>query len=323
MKLIDKYNRIHTYLRFSITGNCNLSCMYCNPNNKVNKKYNSLSKDEILKMIELFFQLGINKLRLTGGEPLVRDDFDELILGIHELNKTYNAKLGITTNGILLDKKIQLLVDSGFDSINISLDSLDTKKFNEITGNDKLEKTINAIKSLSKYPSLFPKINTVVIKGQNDNEILDFVEFSIQNNMPLRFIEFMPFSKNDWQNDGFMSYKEIIEKVSSKYDLIRITDDESVAKYFQVAGTNAKIGFISSISEHFCGTCNRLRITNDGKMKLCLFSKGNDILDLKQIIDSDNPKSEICNFLGYKELAHPSIDELKLLKLNDMLEIGG
>lgn len=326
MKLIDKHNRVHNYLRFSITGNCNLSCLYCNPDKKKNYKKDSLSKNQILKIIELFFKSGITKLRLTGGEPLLRDDFDELIIGIYELNKSYKAELGITTNGILLDKKAQLLSDCGVKSINISLDSLNIEKFKEIAGNDKLIRTIDAINNLKEYSNISPKINTVLIKGKNDNEIFDFVDFSIKNEIPVRFIEFMPFSKNEWKDEQFISYSEMIEKIASKYNLIRAADESSVAKYFNIAGTKAKIGFISSISEHFCGNCNRLRITNDGKMKLCLFSKGNDILDLKTIIESqsiEDAQLSINNFLQVKHQEHPSVNELKILKMNDMLEIGG
>ncbi|MBM2814758.1 MAG: Molybdenum cofactor biosynthesis protein [Ignavibacteria bacterium] len=329
MKFIDKYGRQHDYLRLSITDNCNFSCVYCNPVHKIlpSNGTNQLSVDEILLLTKIFLQNGITKIRLTGGEPLIRKDFDILVTELHELNKNYNARLGITTNGSNLKEKAPLLSKTGFTSINISLDSLNALNFTKITGNNNLGKIIDSIDYVIREPNLKPKINCVVMKQNNFSELLDFVKFGIERTIPIRFIEYMPFSMNKWNEDNFVSYIEMLDVISKQYKLTLNGTSNDVAKYYRVNDSDYSIGFISSISEHFCGDCNRLRITSEGKMKLCLFSLKNKSLDIKKLLDSSLSDTEISNvikiYLLGKELHHPEVSELAHFENNDMIEIGG
>ncbi len=290
--LKDNYGRIHDYLRISLTDRCNLNCLYCNPVTK-NKDLISrnffLSNKEILRLINIFVsEFGFKKIRFTGGEPLVRQDIFELLGKVKSLKNIFNFEIGLTTNGTLLNNNIDALKKNDLDILNISLDTLNKDRFKFITGKDNIESVLEGIKKAKSlnFPSL--KINVVIIKNINDGELIDFVNFAIDNELNVRFIEFMPFGNNSWEKYGFVSYKEMFTKISDSFDLEPvIRDKNSVAKDFKVSGYNASVSFISSISNHFCDNCNRLRITADGKLKLCLFSSGNDDINLKQLISSD------------------------------------
>ncbi len=332
-KLSDNFNRTHDYLRISLTDRCNLNCLYCNPLNKDRTfipAVSFLSNKELLRLITLFVsEFGFRKIRFTGGEPLVRKGIFDLFGRVNGLKKSFGFETGITTNGTLLSRNIFELKKSGIDKLNISLDTLDSSRFKLITGRDNFDNVLEAIlkaKSLG-FPSL--KINVVIINGINDGEIIDFVNFASEHDLNIRFIEFMPFGNNLWNENGFISSEEIFRRVKSRYELIEDRQNKShVAKNFSIKNRKGTIGFISSISDHFCSDCNRLRVTADGKLKLCLFSAASTDLDLKELLSDDtitdyNLSMIIENALKQKSFNHPAVEELLRLEKNNMLSIGG
>jgi len=332
-KLTDNYNRVHDYLRISLTDKCNLNCLYCNPANRSKillPKGLFLSNKEIIRLLNVFVkEFAFRKIRFTGGEPLVRSDIFELLEEVNQLKKAYDFEVGLTTNGTLLNGNLFKLKEFGVDKLNISLDTLDVEKFKFITTRDNIDSVVSAIKTAKSlnFPSL--KVNVVIIKNINDGEIIDFVKFAIENELNVRLIEFMPFGNNSWEKYGLVSYSEMFKKVKENFEVEEVVKDQnSVAKDFKIKGTKGTISFISSISDHFCDNCNRLRITADGKMKLCLFSTGKDDINLKQLISSqsltDKEIGEIIEkSLFGKALKHPGVDELMRLEKNNMLSIGG
>ncbi|CAO3617858.1 unnamed protein product [Cunninghamella echinulata] len=285
--LIDNFNRQHTYLRISLTEKCNLQCTYCMPEEGVPLTPNKdlLSTEEILTLAELFVRHGITKIRLTGGEPTVRPDVLKIIQGIGQLKETYGLKsLGITTNGIALKRKLSDFKLAGLDSLNISLDTLDPNMFQIMTRRKGFDKVMGAIEEAIRLKIPQVKINCVVMRGVNDDQVLNFVELTKQYPIRVRFIEYMPFDGNKWRRDKLIPYKELIDDIEKKYGpLIKGKDDPNdTTKSYQVKGHQGSLGFITSMTDHFCHTCNRLRITADGNIKVCLF--GNEEVSLRDLL---------------------------------------
>ncbi|MBU1097515.1 MAG: GTP 3',8-cyclase MoaA [Bacteroidetes bacterium] len=331
-ELIDKFGRQHNYLRISLTDKCNFNCTYCNPNNDMSysiKKSNLLTYEEILRMMHFFAaNHGFNKFRFTGGEPFARKGLMDFFKNVKFLKDQFGFKTGITTNGSLLKGNCSGLFSAGIDNLNISLDSLNMENFNKITGKNYFQYVISAIDEAIEAGYTNIKINCVVIKNSNDNELVDFVNFAIAKNLNVRFIEYMPFGNNDWQNNGFVSYNEMFNFISNHFKLIPTkNNNNNVAKDFLIEGHNGIISFISSISQHFCGSCNRLRVSSDGKIRLCLFTNGNSELNIKEMFRdgySDNDISdELIKLLNEKWEKHPGVTELRALKENNMFKIGG
>jgi len=332
-KLIDKFGRQHTYLRISLTDKCNLNCTYCNPENEDFEKLRMLqilSFEELARLIKIFVtELGFTKVRLTGGEPLVRKNILAFFGMLAEIKKESNFELAITTNGTLLEDKIVQLKELGLNKINISLDSLNRRKFQKITGHDNFDKVIRSIYAAEKLNYSPVKINSVIMQGVNDDEILDLVDFVNDHDFNIRFIEYMPFTKNGWNDDKFLSYNEIKKIVETRFQLVDvITDKAAVAKEYKIFGHKGSVSFISSISNHFCDDCNRLRVTSEGNLKLCLFSPQNKEISLKNYLRSpEYSDADIANIIisaiEQKELKHPEIDELLQMDQNNMLRIGG
>jgi len=331
--LRDSFNRIHDYLRISLTDKCNLNCIYCNPVEHHSKKLNKneiLTFDELLRLIDLFSgRLGIRKIRFTGGEPFVRKNILEFFKSVRLLKLKYGLELGLTTNGTLLENNLQELKEYGIDKLNISLDSLKPERFQYITGKNNLDTVIKAINE-ALHMGFHPlKINVVVMKNVNEDEIIDFAEFVENKELNVRFIEFMPFGNNNWNTDGFISSEEIKKIIETKYKLKEIMGPLNlVAKDFSIEGHSGKVSFISSISDHFCKSCNRLRIDARGKMKLCLFSTGTSELNFKQLLNNpqysdENISEMILSSLYLKEETHPRVEELLKFEENNMLSIGG
>ena len=329
--LTDNYNRIHDYLRISLTDKCNLNCIYCNPLGSKSSKLNKneiLSFDELLRVIDIFAgKLGTKKIRFTGGEPLVRKDVIQFFKSVHNLKKKYGFEVGLTTNGTLLEDKLNDLKNYGIDKLNISIDSLRPERVKYITGNDNIKSVLKSINEAYNLGFSSLKLNAVIIKNINDDELLDFVELVKDKEMNIRFIEFMPFGNNSWNKDGFISYQEMKNIIETKYILEEIIELKNlVAKNYRIKGHRGKVGFISSISNHFCESCNRLRITAEGKMKLCLFSNGQNEISFKEILAKYND-DQICNLiidsLQYKPKQHAEVEELLRLEENNMLSIGG
>ncbi|MDT3740148.1 MAG: GTP 3',8-cyclase MoaA [Candidatus Kapabacteria bacterium] len=332
MKLTDKYNRVHNYLRLSVTDRCNLRCNYCNPKGislNHSDKIEILTFGEIERIVRIFVEyFEFKKVRLTGGEPFARKDIFRLVHNLGEIKKEIPYELSATSNGILINGRIAELIQSGVDRINFSLDTFKRNRYFEITGADSLFTAINSIMQAIEINPEKVKLNMVVMKGINDDELIDFVDFAINNNVSVRFIEYMPFSNNGYDKNLLMNYNEMITKISGKYNLIRDSGDtESVSKDYYVENNNGKISFITSITEHFCNTCNRLRVTSDGKLKLCLFSLKDNDLDIKALIRrgaSDNEiAEEITYFIGNKNEMHDTFENLIQLKSSSMITVGG
>ncbi|MTI68034.1 MAG: GTP 3',8-cyclase MoaA [Firmicutes bacterium] len=316
----DKFGRKINYLRISVTDLCNLRCRYCMPKEGVCKKKHKeiLSFEDIEKIAETFVSLGIDKIRLTGGEPLVRKGILNLVKNIGKLDGLKD--FAMTTNGILLEKYARDLKKAGLKRINISLDSLDDEKYSYITRGGKLEKVFRGIKK-AKSVGLMPiKINTVLIGGYNDEEILDFINITKDENIDVRFIELMPIGQaSKWNEERFISNEIVVNNFS---ELIKVKKDNSSspAEYFKIPNSKGKVGIINPITCKFCSNCNRIRLTNEGKLKLCLHS--NDEIDLKKHIkNKDKLKNIIINSIKDKPKAH-NLEDGKYITKN-MVQIGG
>lgn len=326
--LKDSFGRMHEYLRISVTEKCNLRCKYCMPEGgiKLKPKNELLTFDEIVKLSKIFVSHGIKKIRITGGEPFVRKDLPILLSQISEIESLQS--IAISTNGILLSNYVDELKKLKLVNINVSLDSLKKEKFEYITRYSSLENVLNGINKCIASEIENLKLNVVVMRGFNDDEILDFVQFAIEKNIPVRFIEYMPFNGNGWNEFKMIPYQEIIQIIEKKYQLEKIVSNEFIsgpAKEYKISGTNAKLGFISTMSEHFCSSCNRLRLTSDGKLRSCLFSK--DGVDLKKMLRENSSEAEILSaikselMLKWKE--HPDAETLQELNDRSMVAIGG
>lgn len=279
----DQYGREIDYIRISVTDRCNLRCRYCIPECGVKSVgyENILRFDEIIKIVEECAKLGIRKVKITGGEPLVRRELHTLVRGIKATEGIEQVTL--TTNGIFLKEQIDNLAEAGIDAINISLDTLDPGKFKQITGFDALDKVLEAIEICKNYPGIKLKLNVVTLADYNKDEIISFAALAKNDDIDVRFIEMMPIGLGD----GFEGYnqdyiKEKIEKAYGPLDACIGKYGNGPAAYYQIPGFKGKIGFISAISHQFCDSCNRVRLTAEGLLKPCLqYAEG---VDLKKVI---------------------------------------
>lgn len=273
-ELIDRYNRKITYLRISVTDRCNLRCIYCMPSEGIKplRHEDILKFEEIERIVRYSINWGIDKVRITGGEPLVRKGVVYLIETLANLKGIKD--LSMTTNGILLKDYARDLKNAGLQRINVSLDSLDANKFNTITKVGELSLVLEGIEEALKRGLEPVKINVVVMKGINDDEVLDFAKLSLDQPLHIRFIEFMPLGyKGFAKEDRFFPTSQIKERLGELGELI-LTEVRGTgpAKSFRFKKSLGTIGFITPMSEHFCATCNRLRLTADGRLYPCLFS---------------------------------------------------
>jgi len=331
--LTDSFGRPHTYLRISLTDKCNLACAYCSPVLQQTEKINSssqLSVDELDRIMRIFVeQFGIKKIRFTGGEPLVRKDILDIFNRAHQLKQENDFELCLTSNGIFFADKIRQLKKLGLDSVNISLDSLNQKTFYNITGKDGLALVLESIDKVEALGFDPVKVNTVIIRNVNDNELLDFVSFAAERNINIRFIEFMPFANNNWNEEALIPFEEMKQRIETKFRLLPLqTGKHAVAKNFSIEGKKGTVSFITSMSEHFCGDCNRLRVTASGFFKVCLFSeKEKDISLIPLLRNNAVSDKEIADriylALQNKNFAHASLEELQRLDKNNMIAIGG
>lgn len=269
--ILDQFNRIHTYLRISLTDNCNLRCFYCMPEENYSFMPSSqlMQADEITRLAKIFVQLGTTKIRLTGGEPLVRKDTATIIRNLSVLP----VKLSLTTNGVRIHEFITVFQEANITSMNISLDSLQADKFQLITKRDNFKRIWDNIHLLLGN-NFHVKINVVIMKGINDNEILDFIEWTKETPVHVRFIEFMPFTGNRWESDKVFTWQNILSVIEDKYDIIKLEDDaHATTKKYMIPEHTGTFAVISTMTSPFCSTCNRMRLTSDGRMKNCLFSK--------------------------------------------------
>lgn len=252
----------------------------------------NLTTPEIVYLSELFVKQGVNKIRLTGGEPTIRKDIVSLMQQIGQLRALGLKELCITTNGISLHRKLDSMVESGLTGVNLSLDTLDPFQFTLMTrrnGHDAVMKSINRILEMNKVGAgIKLKINCVVMKGLNEREIVPFVEMGREKDIEVRFIEYMPFDGNKWSENKMLSFKDMLALIRQKYpDVHRVQDHANdTSKTYKVPGFVGRVGFITSMTHNFCGTCNRLRITSDGNLKVCLF--GNSEVSLRDILRESN-----------------------------------
>lgn len=289
MNLVDNFGRKHTYLRISITDACNFRCTYCTSGKTfpVTPRSQWMLPHEIQQIAESFIEMGIQKIRITGGEPLVRKDAAEIFQRLGDLP----VELALTTNGVFLPKFIDQFEKIGLNKINVSLDSLDPLEFYRIVGVDDFQKVKNAIQ-LAVQRGFEVKINAVPTQSTSTKEILDFVQLTQNQNVEVRMIEMMPFSGNDWDRNQVLTKEEILNILTNEYSISSIPKlKEETAQLYQIDGFKGKIGIISTVSDPFCEGCNRLRITADGKLKNCLFGKRED--DLLGRIRRGEPLHEI------------------------------
>lgn len=328
--LQDEFGRKHDYLRISITEHCNLRCAYCMPEDgiQLTPKSHLMTADEIVSIAETFVNLGVTKIRLTGGEPLVRKDVAAIILRLGKLG----VNLSITTNGILVDNFIETFKEAGIKTVNISIDSLVKDKFNQITRRDYFDVVQKNIELLLQK-KFNVKLNVVLVKSFNYNEINDFISLTRNKSIQVRFIEFMPFSGNQWDKSKLVSYAEIMETVQSEYkfsEIERLQDSPNdTAKNFKIKSHLGSFAIISSVTNPFCSTCNRIRLTADGKLKNCLFSNSEtSLLEALRAGESIIPLIE-QNLISKKAVRAGLDDDLKfqnpeLFSQNrSMITIGG
>lgn len=324
--LVDTFGRVHTYLRISLTERCNLRCTYCMPEAGVelSPKSHILTFEEIERLAKLFVNAGVNKIRLTGGEPLVRKDVELLVERIGRIPGV--ETLAITTNGLLLPKKLSRLHAAGVNLLNISLDTLDAHKFEQITRRRGFERVIDAIEDAVRLGYDPVKVNCVVMRGINDDELEAFVALTEERPIEVRFIEYMPFQGNGWNDAKFIPYAEILELLEDRFTLIRCEDGPTdTSKTYQVPGFRGRVGFITSMSDEFCSSCNRLRLTADGALKVCLF--GNAEVSLRDLIRAEAGDDELMeaieNAVRRKKKAHAGLHQLVDLENRPMILIGG
>ncbi|KAI1102633.1 molybdenum cofactor biosynthesis prote [Jackrogersella minutella] len=292
--LTDTFHRQHDYLRISLTERCNLRCVYCMPEEGVplSPPKELLTTPEVVILSSLFVSQGVNKIRLTGGEPTIRKDILPLMQQIGALRPRGLRELCLTTNGIALHRKLEGMVEAGLTGVNLSLDTLDPWQFQIMTrrkGFDAVIKSIEKVFELNKHGAgIKLKINAVVMRGINDREIIPFVEMTREKDIEVRFIEYMPFDGNKWNEGKMFSYAEMLDRIREKFPgLEKVQGHKNdTSKTYRIPGFVGKIGFITSMTHNFCGTCNRLRITSDGNLKVCLF--GNAEVSLRDILRESN-----------------------------------
>lgn len=328
--LTDNFERQHTYLRISLTEKCNLRCTYCMPEAGIplSPKAHLMTADEIFGIAKLFVENGVTKIRLTGGEPLVRKDFEAIVKKLALLH----VEIAITTNGILLDRYLPLLKKLHITNITVSIDSLNAEKNKRITRRDQFKKVWNNIKLLQSHTN-HVKLNVVLLKGTNDDEIADFITLTKNNNFKIRFIEFMPFDGNQWKTDKLVTQKEILNIAASSFDANKVIREKDApndtARNFSIEGYQGSFAIISSVTNPFCNSCNRIRLTADGKLKNCLFSDSETSL-LQEFRSGKDILPLINLAIAKKKKARGGMDTLEKLsdsKLHSnnrsMIAIGG
>ena len=325
--LTDRFERVHDYLRISLTDSCNLRCVYCMPDEKITCMPHKqlMSVDEIDQLARIFVNNGVRKIRLTGGEPLARKGAGEII---ERLSK-YPVELTLTTNGVLADQYLDIFLKAGIRSLNVSLDTLNPESFFALTKRD-LWHTIWRNIHLLLEAGLHVKTNTVVMKGVNEHEIVDFVALTKDLPIHVRFIEFMPFQGNQWEHEQVFPAKRMLELIGEQYSFIKLQDAKhDTAKKFKVLNHEGTFAIISTMSQHFCAGCNRMRLTADGKMKNCLFSKSEvDLLGALRSGQEIEPLIQLCldqkeKALGGQLLQDYEKMDASLLQNRSMIAIGG
>lgn len=327
MSLHDSFGRKHDYLRISLTDRCNFRCVYCMPHNDMQfmppKKL--MNADEIQKLAEIFVELGVTKIRLTGGEPLMRKDAETIIRNLAKLP----VKLTMTTNAFFLDQYFEVLQECGVKSLNVSLDTLQTARFNDLAQRDHFEKVWKNITEAVQR-GFHVKLNVVVMKGQNEEEIVDFVALTRKLPIHVRFIEFMPFAENKWQFDQTISFERIMSMIGEIFEYEKIADAKNdTARNYRLPEAPGTFAVISSVTNPFCDTCNRIRLTADGQIKNCLFAQNETDL-LSVLRNGGDVRRLIAESIGNKFYARGGLPEFDSQDASEtyahnrsMISIGG
>ncbi len=311
-RLVDPFGRVIDYVRVSLTDKCNFRCFYCLPKGARDFELpeNYLSSDELVRVIKAFSELGVRRIRLTGGEPLVRRDLPEIA---HQIGHMENIDdLSLSTNASLLAPHAKSLKSAGISRVNVSLDTLDPDRFREIT-NAELQPVLDGLKA-TRSAGLEPvKINMVVMKGVNDDEVVDMADFCIEHGFTLRYIETMPVGDAGRDaSDQYLSLDVVKKRLENKFRLIpSVMSGGGPARYFKIENTHINIGFITPISQHFCETCNRIRLAVDGTLYLCLGQENSYPLKplLRDGVDDDALKQAIIEALALKPEKHEFKDK--------------
>lgn len=339
--LLDTFDRFHDYLRVSLTERCNLRCDYCMPSEgvKLTAQEELMSTDEILKVIEVFVGLGVRKVRLTGGEPTVRKDIVQLCSSIKALGV---EQLAMTSNGIVLNRLLPQLQKAGLTHLNISLDTLDPSRFERITKRQGHERVMQSVHRALEMSFTSIKINCVVRKGVNEDELPLFVLMTKNMPVEVRFLEYMPFDENGWHRDKLFSYEDMLHALRIHFPDMKeiptgvsalttgnIESATSTAKLWRVPRFMGRVGFITAMTDEFCSTCNRLRLTADGKIKACLFGS-HEVLLLDTLRSGGDLKSKVTSRIEEAVKAkqqrlggHSSPNEIASSKNRPMILIGG
>jgi len=328
--LQDSFGRQHTYLRISLTELCNLRCTYCMPAEgiQLSPRSHIMTYDEVFAIAKTFADNGVTKIRLTGGEPLVRRDVEVILRKL----ATLPVELSITSNAVIIDRFIDVLKECNIKNINVSLDSLDKVKFKEITRRNNFEKVYNNILLLISE-GFNVKLNAVLINGFNDNEIIDFIQLTKEMPISVRFIEFMPFDGNKWDKAKMVSYAQVMEHVNSNFEedkVIRLKDaPNDTSKNYKIEGYKGSFAIISSVTNPFCDSCNRIRLTANGRLKNCLFSNNESDL-LTPVREGKSIESIIKKAIQAKFKVRGGMDTMEKLEQPDlhgnnrsMITIGG
>ena len=310
-QLIDNFGRRVSYVRISITDRCDFRCVYCMDEEMTfMPRERLLTLEEIAFLVKAFCELGVEKVRITGGEPLVRRNVDWLIEQIGALKHTTSLKeLNLTTNGSQLPKYAEKLAAAGMDRINISLDSLNAERFRELTRTGELTQVLDGIEAAKQAGFKRIKLNAVIMKGRNEDEIIDLAQFAIDKDLDISYIEEMPLGQvTHSRNESYCSSDEVLATLQKHFDLqSSIANTGGPSRYYKVAGTNSKIGFISPHSHNFCESCNRVRVTTEGRLLLCLGQEHS--MDLRDIIrrhpgDIEQLKQAIIKSMDIKPKGH-------------------
>ena len=299
--LKDSYGRAIRDLRVSLTDRCNFRCFYCLPHGEppIASKEQMLSYEEIEYVCDIFVELGIEKLRLTGGEPMMRRDIEIIIQKLATLKAKGLKDLALTTNGYFLPDRAEGLKAAGLDRITISLDSLKRDVFKQMTGVDVLDQVLAGIEAAKKAGLQPIKINAVIVRGHNEDEVGDFAAFAREHDVKMRFIEFMPLdSGHDWSRDDVVSGREIRASINERFPLVALDvqrGSETSSRYRFADGAPGEIGIIAPVSEPFCGACSRIRLTADGQIRTCLFSTVEH--SLRDVVRSGATRAEIIEYI--------------------------
>lgn len=328
--LVDSYGRRIKSMRISVTDKCNFRCTYCMPAEGLPwlKKAEILSYEEIERISRVAVSMGIEQIRLTGGEPLVRRDLPVLVRQLRTLDGL--RSLSLTTNGILLKQQAGPLAEAGLTRINVSLDTLIREKFSQITRRDQLDRVLEGLEELEKYPSIHPiKINAVAVRGFSEDEVLDFVRFARNRAYVMRWIEFMPLDADQrWTKEDILTGQEIKSIIESAYGPLQPVkggDPSETARRYTFSDGIGEVGFINPVSEPFCASCDRIRMTADGQLRTCLFAT--EETDLRGVIRSGASDEELADTLRravwQKELKHYIGDKRFRRASRSMSMIGG